>query len=220
MLPKRTTARPRVPCICRGCGSTFLAKPSDIDAGRGHFCTRACFKVFVQERSRRTLLDRFREKVEKTDGCWRWIGPTTRAGYGTISASVDGKTHIYAHRLAWEITNGPIPSGLFVCHRCDVPTCVNPAHLFVGSAADNNADMHAKGRAYLGQRSRFRLNPEGTTRGEMNPRARLTAAQVSAIRRRYAHGGVTHRGLAAEYGVRQRTIYDIVHRRSWTHLED
>ena len=84
-------------------------------------------------------------------GCWIWNGPTNNSGYGTYRRDlfqVPYKDSIQlAHRHAWTLTNGPIPDGLYVCHTCDTPPCINPDHLFLGSAADNLRDAQAKGRA-------------------------------------------------------------------------
>lgn len=90
----------------------------------------------------------FWSKIEKTeDGCWIWKGASGgRQGYGSFSYK--GKAY-RAHRLAWSLENGPIPEGHFICHRCDNPPCVNPAHLFAGTALDNVRDMWEKGRAHI-----------------------------------------------------------------------
>lgn len=95
----------------------------------------------------RSELDaRFWAKVTKTETCWLWAGAKA-AGYGVIRRS---RRSIKAHRYTWELTNGPIPDGLFACHTCDVRACVNPAHLFLGTNGDNQRDSVAKGR-HIGQ---------------------------------------------------------------------
>ena len=91
-----------------------------------------------------TLEERFWSKVRKADGdaCWAWTG-AKRSDYGAIKIAGDS---VLAHRVAWELTNGPIPEGQHVLHRCDNPPCVNPSHLFTGSHADNMRDAFRKGR--------------------------------------------------------------------------
>ncbi len=86
---------------------------------------------------------RFWQKVQKGDGCWEWQGSRNKLGYGITS--LRGRA-IRAHRVSWEIVNGPIPDGLLVCHRCDNPACVRPDHLFLGTQIDNLRDMRTKGR--------------------------------------------------------------------------
>jgi len=87
---------------------------------------------------------RFEKYVDKSGACWLWTGPLFRSGYGRASCGIKKRR---AHRVAFETYIGPIPDGLQVLHRCDVPRCVNPAHLFLGTPADNARDMDAKGRA-------------------------------------------------------------------------
>lgn len=77
-------------------------------------------------------------------GCWEWLGARANGGYGLFA--VQNPRRITAHRYSWELHNGPIPAGMHVLHHCDNPPCVNPAHLFLGTASDNMRDMLAKGR--------------------------------------------------------------------------
>lgn len=99
----------------------------------------------VNGRRRGTLTERFWRSVEKTDaGCWNWRGSVNTHGYGQIRAASGEYTT--AHRVSWELTNGPIVDGLWVLHRCDNPRCVRPDHLFLGTPADNAQDMYAKKR--------------------------------------------------------------------------
>lgn len=142
--------------------------------------------------------ERFWAKVKKTDDCWLWRGNIHRIyGYGRMCR--DYKDY-RAHRLAWELTYGPIPLGMSVCHKCDVRHCVRPDHLFLGTEADNSADKVAKGRQ---------------SRGAHRPLAVLNETSVREIRARYAAGGITQDALAREYGVTQSTIGEAIRRETW-----
>lgn len=91
-----------------------------------------------------SLTERFWAKVERSEGCWIWTGARNRRGYGKIRR--DARTFVSAHRLSYEMANGSVPDGLFVCHHCDNPSCVRPDHLFTGTVGDNNRDTIRKGR--------------------------------------------------------------------------
>lgn len=93
-----------------------------------------------------SLKERFHANYipEPMSGCWLWVGGTNGKGYGQLW--IDGEPSIMAHRLSWELHNGPIPKGMLVCHKCDTPPCVNPDHLFIGTDKDNIQDCIKKGR--------------------------------------------------------------------------
>lgn len=133
-------------------------------------------------------------------GCWLWSGATSMAGYGQLHK--DGKTY-YAHRLSYEMHKGEIPDGKFVCHRCDVPSCVNPSHLFAGSHEDNMADMTSKGRGTL---------------GEINGQSKLSEADVINIRAIYEYTKATQQKLADIYNVSRSLIGLIISRERWGHI--
>lgn len=108
----------------------------------------------------KTTNERFWEKVNKSGECWTWTACTHHQwGYGHFRA---GGKLVTAHRYSWELHNGPIPPGMRVCHRCDNPPCVRPAHLFLGTDADNAHDMIAKGRHYRGEHNSLKTHcPHG-----------------------------------------------------------
>jgi len=182
--------------------------------------------------SKRVKTD-FWNRVRKTRGCWEWIGNRDRDGYGLLATKTpDGKCgSVGAHRIAWELTNGEIPHKLMVLHRCDNPSCVRPDHLFVGTAADNSADMVEKGRAARGDRHGLRLHPQSAPagdrngsrtkpeclkRGEQNPASKLTVEQVREIKRTYKKG---KHGFAKKYGVSKESILAIIGGKTWVHVE-
>ena len=158
----------------------------------------------ARPRRRKPLEVRFWSKVTKTDRCWEWTGALYRNGYGAIFCG----THVdRAHRVSWRLHFGAIPDGMFVCHCCDNPSCVRPEHLFLGTPADNMADMHRKGRAVL-------------LTGEDVPTSRLTRADVAYIRAHYVRGTNRWiRGNCAELAERFRVDRSVITRiaagRAW-----
>jgi len=145
-----------------------------------------------------TVEDRFWSRVEKTDGCWLWRWSLNKLGYGVIG--VRGRA-VRAHRLSWELANGPIPDGKVICHHCDNPRCVRPDHLFVGSHADNVADKVAKGRC---------------PRGENAGPAKLTGAQAAEIRAA-RDAGESYASIAARFGVGLSATWKVAMNR--THVD-
>jgi len=152
-------------------------------------------------------IDRFWGKVQRTNDpnqCWLWMAGVNDYGYGRINWSGSNQ---YSNRVAWMITFGEIPEGLLICHTCDNPPCCNPAHLFLGTKADNNQDKMLKGRH----------KPIPGWKGEENPNSKLTDLQVEEIRRRYkwrGKNGNDLKGLSQEFGVTFQTIGAIVNRKS------
>ena len=99
----------------------------------------------MRGRPPKPLADRFWGLVDKTAGCWLWVGYVNNCGYGRLRPA-HSQPKVGAHRLSWELTNGPIPDRMCVLHKCDNPACVNPEHLFLGTVQDNVNDMRQKGR--------------------------------------------------------------------------
>lgn len=167
-------------------------------------------------------------------GCWWWMGAYNRAGYGRTHVIPEPNVvqHLLAHRVAWQLANGPIPRGLLVRHRCDHPECVNPDHLLLGTDADNIRDRETRGRTARGERSGSRVHPDRLARGDRNGArlhperwrrgegvntCKLTAAKVTEIRRLAARGVATGK-LVRRFGVNQQSVWNIVHRHTWKHV--
>lgn len=148
-----------------------------------------------------SLEDRFWSKVDtngpifKGSPCWLWTAFVNKKGYGTIRISRGSMG--MAHRVSWLLTYGEIPNGLHVLHKCDNPPCVNPEHLFLGTALDNNRDREAKGRG-------VRLY------GSDHGMSKVTAVEVETIRNLYATGQYLQRELAEKFGICQSQVSNIV----------
>lgn len=161
---------------------------------------------------RGSMTERFWRKVQKTDSCWLWTGSKSRE-HGTINRGPRGAGIMYAHRFSYELHFGAIPEGMSVCHRCDVPLCVNPAHLFLGTHTDNMQDMTKK------RRNGLTVHPDSAPKGERHAGSKLTEAQVREIRRLHAQGGMTYKQLGEMYGISLPLAYAVVKRRLWKHID-
>lgn len=171
-----------------------------------------CETVFARplndgsQKIRETSVDRFWSKVKKGDNCWEWQAGKNQQGYGRfhrltgekvgarLCSKMDG-----AHRVAWELDNGPIPEGLIICHRCDNPGCVNPGHLYLGTYAENSRDVSIRGRI----------------KGEKNPNAKLTLEDVAMIRK-LAKKGIRQQDIADGFKISSGHVSSIVCHKLWT----
>jgi hypothetical protein len=139
--------------------------------------------------------DRFWALVQKGDGCWLWTKSTIIKGYGRFYS---GKFMV-AHRWAWQFTNGPIPDGMMVCHKCDNPPCVNPAHLFLGTNSDNQKDAYRKNRH--------------RNKGEFGRNNKLNPLQVRIIRK--LGNALPMREIGAIFSVGASQVSRIQKNQSW-----
>lgn len=161
------------------------------------------------------VVERFWSKVQRSDGCWIWIGPTGRGGYGVFSP-MTGK-NVRAHRYSYELERGEIGPGLLVIHSCDNPPCVNPAHLRAGTAKDNSRDMVMRGRSLVGDRNPSRAHPEKQVRGERQHKAKLTEEKVRMARALEA-GGLRRADIARAIGVSRAASDAALEFRTWKHV--
>ena len=142
----------------------------------------------------KSTIERFIEKIDKEGSCWNWNSAMTSTGYGqfhTYENGRDNPTMHTAHRFAWELMRGPIPEGMLLCHTCDNRRCVNPSHIFLGTAKDNTQDMIKKRRGLQCQ-------------------PKLSFEQAKDIRKLYAEGKYSYSQLAKLYGVSTTPIQNII----------
>lgn len=137
-----------IPRTCHQCGVEFLALGTVVKRGGGNFCSKICLQRHPSTHpTPKPITERLWRHVDKTGECWKWtaakVGGKMSMGHGVMRLQ---DRNVLVHRVSWELHFGPIPDGLCVLHRCDNPPCVRPDHLFLGTKADNTADMMRKGR--------------------------------------------------------------------------
>jgi hypothetical protein len=181
-------------CICAYCGKQLRKEPYYGRSARS-YCNRDC------QKADRSLERRFWRNVQcNIGGCWVWTGDSVLQNYGVIYYQ---KKSWRTSRLIWTMMHGSIPDGLFVCHKCDNPRCVNPAHLFLGTHDDNVADKVAKSRQ---------------ARGEGFGRSKLTDDAVREIRSLYA-SGVNSVEIGKRFGIDKSTAWAVIKRVTWKHVD-
>jgi len=176
---------------CAHCGKSFETPAYRIKEGR-KYCSPAC-RYLAATRTPAEIFARFVRKTTDPDGCWGWAAAVNQRGYGHMTFRESGTIkRDTAHRFSYKLHKGPIPDGMFVCHTCDNTSCSNPNHLFLGTPADNSADMKAKGRQA----------------------AKLSVEKVMAIRASSSPG----RALAREHRVSKTQIRLIRRGLYWRHI--
>lgn len=149
------------------------------------------------------LRDRFFKKVSLADlsECWLWTGVKYRNGYGNIYVN-EKKKKISAHRISYDLFWGEIPNGFYVLHKCDTPACVNPTHLFLGTAQDNANDC---------------INKDRKLRGSAHQNSKVIEKDVALIRKLYGDG-MLQKDIAKKFDITRENVGYIVRRKTWTHI--
>ena len=190
--------------ICPMCGLTF-GKPTGWSSSAWAAvtcCSQQCRSASMRGRINKPLADRISEKItyEPTSGCWLWTGGLSSYGYAAMQIN---KMQRLVHKIMFERCNGEVPDGGILCHTCNVRSCVNPNHLYVGTPASNYHDAVAANR-----------HPHGDTHGH----AKLSEVDVRDMRRLYADG-MSLTAIALTFGVTRPTATKACKGASWQHVK-
>jgi hypothetical protein len=171
--------------------NAYLKRTGKVKQYPCELCSTLCYKKYARAFCSDNC--RFMSYVEKTDSCWIWKGTIKRGGYGKLCFK-ENKSAI-ASRVAYELFNGPIQDGMYICHLCDVPSCVNPDHLWVGSHMENTLDMIEKERQH----------------------SKLLSMDIIELRRLWQQGA-SNASLCERFNITSGTVSSIIHRRIWKHV--
>lgn len=181
----------RITVECKQCGRWFHVPKSRFERGQVKFCSQKCYSDFQTQ-----PLERIWDHIKKEGDCWVWTAHKHPFGYGMIM--VNG-IPTGCHRISWELTNGPIPHGMSVLHKCDNPSCINPSHLFLGTQDDNMKDRSKKGRA---------------PKGESHPMSKISEEMAIKIK----HSMLSGYKCAALFHVSPSTVHSIRSGKTWRHI--
>lgn len=190
-----------IPRTCLVCGKGFLISKRTETTKKGFFCSYSCSTSSRHQNPEQ----RFWNNVQKSEGCWIWLGSKDSSGYGTFK--IKG-TNISAHRFSWIVHFGAIPDGMNVLHDCptgDNPACVNPEHLWTGTHEQNMQDMSKKMRHHV-------------FTGETNVNAKLTKEKVASMRAERCELGTSYKELGIKFGVTDGTACKVCSRQTWKHV--
>jgi len=213
-MPSKFTPANPILLNCEVCGCEIQEFPSH--AANRRACSRKCYAV-LRVALARPLKERFWKRVNKNGSipahcpelgpCWEWVGKLIKKGYGRIMD--DDKSVMLAHRASWKLHFYSPPPDKAVCHKCDNPKCVRPDHLFIGTKAENNADMRQKGRHAHGPKPHTVINR--ATEYERRLRLRAERAELDAEILRLKESGITTRQLSVMYGFSVPSIYQRIY---------
>lgn len=208
------SAQMRARRVCDACGQEFAVPQWVTKARPATTCSLACAYQLRAGRYKSVITRLLAKRVITDAGCWEWTGSRAPAGYGAMS--FHGKRTLVSRVSAAVFLGFSLDAALFVCHHCDNPPCFNPAHLFIGTAADNTQDRISKGRPGPADALRGKRSPK--TQGSRHVNAKLSEADIPEIRALLANG-LPQTRIAARFEVSSTTINHIAHGKAWTHVE-